>query len=300
MKTDNRIQQSTLRFSRNGAIAALLVLILLPARPAWASDLEKQVKFDYLEKVLTLRHFYSGEHLKFLSNGTLQGGAPIGPWTLDGQIQVEDIHLRGAQLIVKGRRIHRVFGAQDKPLDELTTVKNDNRKQPKNLEKALQHLKVEIQIELPSQNPDGKDVSAAIHSVFLTESESMMDIVPAYWQAYFAKQEGRPRTKPEITKGPVYLDKSVRGGVSAPRAIYEPDPDYSEQARKAKYQGTIVLSLIVDSSGAPTDVQIIRPLGLGLDEKAVNAVNTWKFRPAEKDGEPVPVSINVEVTFHLY
>ena len=281
-------------------MAALLALSFLSMRPAWADQgLEKQIKFDYLEKVLTLRHFYSGDRLRFRSDGTLQKDAPVGPWTLDGQIQVEDVHLHGAQLVIKGRRIHRVFDAHG-PQDQLATIKDSHEKQQKDLEKALRHLEVEIEIDLPSEKPDERDVSSAIHSVFLTSSDSMMDIVPAYWQAYFAKQEGRPRTKPEITKGPVYLDKSVRGGVSAPRAIYEPDPDYSEQARKAKYQGTIVLSLIVDSSGAPTDVQIIRPLGLGLDEKAVNAVNTWKFRPAEKDGEPVPVSINVEVTFHLY
>lgn len=124
--------------------------------------------------------------------------------------------------------------------------------------------------------------------------------MPAYWQAYFAKREGKPRAAPETAKGPVYLGKPVRGGVSAPHVTYAPDPEYSEEARKAKYQGTIVFSLVVDSSGDPTELQIQRPLGLGLDEMAVKAVSAWKFRPAEKDGNPVPVAINVEVNFHLY
>jgi TonB family protein len=92
----------------------------------------------------------------------------------------------------------------------------------------------------------------------------------------------------------------VGGGVSAPIAIYRPDPDYSEEARKAKYQGVVVLGLIVDASGRPRDVRVARSLGMGLDEKAIEAVRQWKFEPAKKDGVPVAVNINVEVNFRLY
>lgn len=92
----------------------------------------------------------------------------------------------------------------------------------------------------------------------------------------------------------------VGGGVSAPKAIYSPDPEYSEEARKAKYQGVCVLSLIVGPDGKPRDIKVARSLGLGLDEKAMEAVNQWKFEPAMKDGRPVAVAINVEVQFRLY
>jgi periplasmic protein TonB len=92
----------------------------------------------------------------------------------------------------------------------------------------------------------------------------------------------------------------VGGGVSAPKAIYNPDPEYSEEARKAKFQGTCVLSLIVGPDGKPRDIRVARSLGLGLDEKAIEAVNMWKFEPAQKDGRPVAVAINVEVQFRLY
>lgn len=92
----------------------------------------------------------------------------------------------------------------------------------------------------------------------------------------------------------------VGGGVSAPKAVYAPDPEYSEEARKAKYQGTCVLWLIVGPDGRPRDIRVARTLGLGLDEKAVEAVKTWKFEPAMKDGKPVAVQINVEVSFRLY
>jgi len=92
----------------------------------------------------------------------------------------------------------------------------------------------------------------------------------------------------------------VGGGVSAPRATYSPDPEYSEEARKAKYQGTCVLWLIVGPDGKPRDIRVTHTLGLGLDEKAIEAVKTWKFDPAMKDGKPVAVEISVQVDFRLY
>jgi len=92
----------------------------------------------------------------------------------------------------------------------------------------------------------------------------------------------------------------VGGGISAPTAVSSPDPDYTEEARRAKKQGTCVLWLIVDSTGHPRDVRVIRGLGFGLDAKALEAVKQWKFQPALKDGRPVDVQISVEVEFHLY
>jgi periplasmic protein TonB len=92
----------------------------------------------------------------------------------------------------------------------------------------------------------------------------------------------------------------VGGGVSAPRALNTPDPEYSEEARKAKYQGTVVLWLIVDQGGRPQQVKVARSLGMGLDQKAIEAVRKWTFEPAMKDGKPVAVQINVEVNFRLY
>jgi TonB family protein len=93
---------------------------------------------------------------------------------------------------------------------------------------------------------------------------------------------------------------SVGGGVSEPIPIYKPDPAYSEEARKAKYQGTVVLWIVVDASGAVTDCRVVKPLGLGLDEKAVETVKTWKFKPAQRNGTPVPVRVMVEVSFRLF
>ena len=92
----------------------------------------------------------------------------------------------------------------------------------------------------------------------------------------------------------------VGGDVTAPRAIYAPEPEFSEAARKAGYQGTCVLSLIVGADGRSRDISVVRKLGMQLDEKAVEAVRNWTFEPARKNGQPVAVQIQVEVSFHLY
>jgi len=92
----------------------------------------------------------------------------------------------------------------------------------------------------------------------------------------------------------------VGGGITAPRPLYQPDPEYTEEARKAKFQGIVVLWLIVTPDGRTKDIRISRSLGMGLDQKAVEAVRQWKFDPAKKDGVPVAVQLNVEVNFRLY
>lgn len=88
-------------------------------------------------------------------------------------------------------------------------------------------------------------------------------------------------------------------GITNPIPIYRPEPQYSEEARKAKWQGSVTLSLVVDADGRTKDIHVTKPLGLGLDEKAIEAVSQWKFTPGKKDGKPVPVQASIEVTFRL-
>jgi TonB family protein len=89
------------------------------------------------------------------------------------------------------------------------------------------------------------------------------------------------------------------GGVTAPALVYKVEPEYSEEARKAKYQGTVVLRVVIDASGRAINAEVVRSLGLGLDEKAMEAVKKWKFRPGYKDGKPVAVVAQIEVNFRL-
>lgn len=92
----------------------------------------------------------------------------------------------------------------------------------------------------------------------------------------------------------------VGDGVSTPRAIYTPEPEFSEEARKAKYQGVVVLSGIIGVDGRVHNARVVRSLGMGLDEKALEVVKLWKFDPGKKDGRPVAVEMGLEISFNLY
>ncbi len=91
----------------------------------------------------------------------------------------------------------------------------------------------------------------------------------------------------------------VGGDVSAPVLVSKVEPEYSEEARKAKFSGAVLLSLVVDANGVPRNIHVVRPLGLGLDEKAIEAVMRWRFRPGLKGGKAVSTQATVEVTFRL-
>jgi protein TonB len=94
----------------------------------------------------------------------------------------------------------------------------------------------------------------------------------------------------------------VGDGVSAPKPIFQPEAEFSDEARRAKYEGTVIVSLIVDAQGNPQNVHVVRALGMGLDEKALEAVRQYKFKPAieKASGRAVPVPIQVVVSFRLY
>lgn len=92
----------------------------------------------------------------------------------------------------------------------------------------------------------------------------------------------------------------VGGLVSAPVPLLTPEAEFSDEARRAKYQGEVMISLIVDAQGNPQNPRVVRPLGMGLDEKALEAVRKYKFKPAMKQGKPVPVMITIAVNFRLY
>jgi len=93
---------------------------------------------------------------------------------------------------------------------------------------------------------------------------------------------------------------SVGGGVAAPEVIHSVEPEFTEDARRANFQGSVSIKLIVDSQGSPQDVRLVRHLGMGLDEKAIEAVKQYRFKPAMYQGHPVAVQIVIDVDFHLH
>jgi periplasmic protein TonB len=100
--------------------------------------------------------------------------------------------------------------------------------------------------------------------------------------------------------GPAGIRSNSLGAkITPPELIYKEEPEFSEQARKAKYQGTVLLAIEVDLNGHPRNVRVVRGLGLGLDEKAIEAVSHWLFRPGIQNGKPVVTAATVEVNFRL-
>jgi TonB family protein len=170
-------------------------------------------------------------------------------------------------------------------------------------------------------------VEAAMSHIFLNVGDDLADFAPDYWKPCIHAASGLP-SDPALechfsadflavpgvaptgasthTEDEAALGSGASGvfhpgrGTTAPKLIFNKPPEFSEEARRAKFQGIATLRLTVDTSGQPTDIHIISPIGCGLDAQAVRAVEQWRFKPSEKDGEPIAAQIAVEVEFHLY
>ena len=278
-------------------LTGLLVSLCVPA---FAGNLDNVIASEYPNKILSLRHFYSGERLHLYGDGTLVDDAPAGTWTSDGQIEVRDASQNGSVLTIKARRIYLVYDSKRQEfVDALTLIPINPDKREKEAEKSLKKRQVEIRIEMPP-NPDPKEIPETLHAVFLAPEEPMGNIAPLYYRDFFAKRDGRSKPQ-ELPAGVFRLASagSKAGEITPPHLTTKTDPEYSDIARQLKYQGTALLSLVVDASGMVQNVQVTQPLGAGLDENAIAAVKQWKFDPATKDGKPVAVAIAVEVDFRL-
>lgn len=292
-----------MRGSEAFRLVVVLILSLLPTFTA-GEDFQNRLRADYQGRLLTLRHFCTGDHLLFNSRGDSTCETQPGSWTTDGQVLIDNIELKGRTLHVEGRRKYLFYdGTQKTFRDVLTVTKGEpaanlfTHLPDRDWQKRIEdQQKVEIEIILDSDSPELKDLSSALMAVFLEPGAAMSSVLPTFWRAYFVHQETGIESPPDSAE-PVYHVKP--GEVSLPRRISTPDPEYSEVARQVGYSGTVVLALIVDPTGTPRDVQIAKPARLGFDEKAVDAVSTWKFEPAQKDARPVSVLLQVDVSFSL-
>lgn len=123
-------------------------------------------------------------------------------------------------------------------------------------------------------------------------------LVALFGAAPFVSAQGQPGTSPPPLKA--CSTKNPPPCATPPKAVYSPDPEFTQKARKKKFNGTIILETTVGTDGHTYDIRVVQPAKYGLDEQAVKALRQWKFEPGTKDGQPVPVSIQVEVDFRLY
>jgi len=312
------MRRSPLLSALAGLAFAATLADLTPASAT--SKIDQHLRDAYQNKTFVLRSFYSGTALHFDSAGSPPADALAGDWTVDGFVKVEDIHVSGRRLQIRASRLHLGWlGA-----DGLRAVHDAVMKGRADDEKKNRALRIEADLGPAPVTAEAAD--AALSRIFLTAQDSFADLVPDYWKPCIsdgllgkgnscrfplelaaipgvsspAKTTQEPpatSTENDASGFPVFR---MPKGVSPPKALSRHEPEFSDPARLAKFQGTMTLAVLVDTSGAPTNIHILSPLGCGLDEKAVQAVEGWRFRPAEKDGQPVAVQIAVEIDFHLY
>jgi len=232
------------------------------------------------------------------------------------------------RLRLEGQRVFYYFAANRLAAFDFNVVKN--RKEP-----PCQPL-VDIDIQLDQPLGSAGEAQAILAKVFAFSKKDFVDSLPDLWRGYairnfdfdsakpgelrFTMEEPAPRekkhhedSKPADASSPAQPGSppaaetpasertfSVGNGVSAPRPLQTPEPEYSQAARYEKYQGAVTVSVIVDKEGKVGKIELVRPLGLGLDEQAAVQMKTWRFGPAKHDGEPVAVAMNIEIHFALY
>jgi TonB family protein len=294
---------------------AIAVLAALPANAD--SIVLEHLRDVYRGKTFILRGFYSGDRLQYDASGTLAGSANSGDWMSEGFVQVKDVRSSHHRLIVEGER-QLVIQYEGKEFAFLREKATDIDRRP-----------VTIEAEIDPQNTSADQADAVMAKIFLIANDDFAASVPDYWKPCLriaavgnsenfrmssdlssvpsavpgltGSEMARPAAAEPGNKDALNCATRTRGikGVH-PTAIYQPFPDFSERARQKKQQGNVMLMLVVNKEGLVEDVRILRPLGYGLDEKALSYVRTWKFRPAEMDGEPVVMPLSVEVNFHMY
>lgn len=283
------------------AISMLLIGALGSSITASTNDLEYAVAKKYAHTIMILRHPVDSNRQKYTAAGELLSGGSQAPWTIDGAIEVNKIHITPAKLTIEAKR--RVYGF-DLRQNQLLPLKMKEKDKPK----------IDVEISLDSPLSSMEQVDAIIHRIFADNEGELIDSVPPYWRSFLVKQysahtadASQPRVADSTSPKAAADDESNFNAVkldprmmTPPRAVYTPEPDYSEWARHMRFQGTVVLTGVVDITGKVRRVQIVRPTGFGLDERALEVVQNWKFKPAIRDGKPIAVEMAFEIAFKLY
>lgn len=227
------------------------------------------VDAQYKDKLVKLWAPYCGQKLKFDSTGALVSGGELGDSPNCQLMRIQRIAVQNGKLIVAAQRVP---GADWATADCTTEPKQKvARETPKADSKAPTHNRpvngehVVIEMELPPQS-GGTPAMSLMEKLFSVLEEQVF---------------------------------MIGDGVTPPVPMHQPDPSYSAEARKAGYQGTVVLMVIVGPDGKVYHPKVSHSLGMGLDEKAVEAVLTWRFKPATRCGVPVAVKVSIEIEFRM-
>jgi TonB family protein len=266
---------------------ALSLLLLISSVPGVCGEnpddqIKNELEKTFNKKIFIIRNFYSGNYLKYDSEGTLISGGASGSWTTDGYFEPAEVKLSTKSTILKGKRIYWGYNPTEKKSRlfrgyDMTTIE---------FRRSAEQLTLPL-ILIP------------LNKVFITNREAIVDIVPPYWKKLILADFDLIKVKPPYPS-PKVLDTGTHKNITYPTILMKTKPAYTEQARAARWSGTIMFTVIVRKDGSITVQDILSPLGLGLDENAVAACEKWKFKPGTVDGKPVDVQVTIEVVFKLY
>ncbi len=266
--------------------------------PSDAAAIEAQLKQNYLGRNVLVRGLYRGDQLDYDAQGSFIEGGVTGAWTLDGIVTLTDFKLRGDRLEIAADRAVIGFSYQHKHLY------------------ALPDKPVEIVVHLDATVPDRDRLDRILSQIFMLDTSALLRYAPDYWtpivtDAAWARYAHNPRNPPQdLTlfaptmasyREPIYFtDGGTRNGIEPPEPVDEPPPYYPEVARQLKKQGTVLMAVLVDRTGAIRDALLLGdPLGDGLDQSSINTVKRWRYRPAQRNGVPVSVIKPETVTFSI-
>jgi TonB family protein len=253
-------------------VVAIVSLAFIPLHADESKDLQKHLHERLGKKVFFIRNFYGGNHLIFDSQGNLIEGAEPECWCA-AAMEVRKIDVKKDVLTLRGPRVVGPYRLER--LDE----------------------QVQLDIKLNPAETNEESITAAIMKVLITSDDELERLKPEIRKEKNGAKRPEERVAAAASDVP-YL--TLGKDMARPEAISSPDPDYTDVARKRKRQGDVVLGIVIDETGHVAHVNVVRCLGAGLDEAAVQAVSGWRFKPARKNGNPVPVQVNVDVNFHLW
>jgi TonB family protein len=291
--------------------------LLLSSLPAFSQDqartpLENRLVAGYKGKQLMLQGCYCGKELKYDSKGALVDGGQPGSWTICRDVRIDDVQINNDKLQVTGKRVYLFYDSEKRAFRDADEIQDRASKAYRELIKT-QQVKIEVALSSPA---DQRAADAALNEIFWPGDFKFSQAAPEIWKSFFPGESdpssskkcvGPPPSAPNTEKA-IQVIKNKEpgsgpkdyGGATHPKLIYAPDPEFTDWARKASYQGMAVLKIMVGADGRVHSIQITRPLGMGLDEKAVDAIKLWRFEPARKtDGTPVDVYASIEVDFKL-
>jgi TonB family protein len=251
-------------------LAILLIISLAMLSAVHAETVNDALNQKYKKQVLALRTPFTSGNLKFDSAGQALNTRQSGPWLTYGGMFVESLKLSADTLRVEGPRV-AAGGRKKKGKTVLVGLSKP--------------IHIDIELDQPLNSLD--DAQAVLNRVFFLEGDAAEHLKPEFRRA----DDNIPDTE---------IYHVAKDGTLPPRATYTPEPQFSEEARRARYEGTVILNIVVDKAGNISRIRLERPLGMGLDENAMEGVKQWRFIPATRNGQPVAVAMNIEVSFNLY